>query len=162
MVFVDESLDEMLKKIKCKRLVRDEILIPNKKPEFFYPSDEDPDMIMISDEFIEGLGEFAKRYNFEIFELFSNSINRGNNYNGNLPIITKVFGGTKSSRGSVLRIEDTGKGFPFKEYIKSFENGESIHQGQGLGLMRNLVVPNLYVSYEGAGNIVNVRSTLGA
>lgn len=160
MVFVNESLEEMLKKIKCKRIARKEVLIPREDSLIFYPSKRDSNMIMIAEEYIIELGEFTRRNFSVIFELYSNALNRGNNSDWNLPVTTTLFGGTPSSRGTVLRIEDSGPGFPFKEIIKKWGTGEFVGKNNGNGMDYCGCYPNIYVSYEGKGNIVNVRSPI--
>jgi hypothetical protein len=160
MTFVNESLDEMLRKIRCKRVERDEVLVPSENSLIFYPSIHDSKMIMIANHYIWGLGEFARRKYDPIFELYSNALNRGNNGDWDLPFRTIVFGGTNSSRGTVLRIEDCGDGFDYRDIISNFEKGKIICKNKGNGIEQCYGHTEIYISYEGKGNIVNVRSPI--
>ena len=77
-----------------------------------------------------------------------------------MPIKTTVFGGTDSSRGTVLRLEDCGEGFDYKHIIKEFEKGRVVCRGHGNGIEQCYGHTNIYISYEGKGNVVNVRSPI--
>jgi hypothetical protein len=157
MVFVDKSFVDMLTEIEFRRRVRHDILIPDERPDVFVPAPEDRSMTLVSREYIKTLGEFAARNFYALWELYINAQHKGNKSNPNLPIVTKLFEGSK---GTVIRIEDSGEGFPYKDFISAMRSGNPIFEGEGKGLRYNERSKDL-VSYEGDGNIVNVMSPLG-
>ena len=157
MVFVEKSLVDMVTEIEFRRMAREDILIPNERPDVFVPDSEDSNQTIVSEEYIKSLGEFAARNFYALWELYINAQHRGNKSNPDLPIITKVFEG---SRGTVMRIEDCGEGFDYKDFIVKMRLGVRFFEGEGKGLRYSDRSKDL-VSYEGDGNIVNVMSPLG-
>ncbi|MBI2581582.1 ATP-binding protein [Candidatus Woesearchaeota archaeon] len=87
-----------------------------------------------------------------ILEVLSNAVERGNGGVLGLPIWVEIYEGNK---GYVLRVKDSGKGFDFKEVIRTMKEGKRYFKNEGNGF--RLYDQSAHeVFFEGQGNIVNI------
>jgi anti-sigma regulatory factor (Ser/Thr protein kinase) len=83
-----------------------------------------------------------------------NAFLHGNGNDPRLAVAATYFVGRD---GLVARIEDEGSGFDFRTTQQNFEQGKVYMHRHGNGF-RKYNQPDAEVSFEGAGNIVNIMS----
>ncbi len=168
MTFINKTIDRMLEEIACREFPffaywspveeparqnrRESWGMPylNIEPSFTTElfSHIPPESGVLPDQLLAGAVELA----------IENSLTRGHLCEEQYHLSVKLFSG---SGGIVIRIVDSGEGFPFKQYIRERHRGDMSHvQGQGTGGII-LSYPVFEVAYEGKGNIVNIMALSG-
>ncbi len=164
MVFVNTDLDGMLEQVDLIDIFFDEAWVPFDHPErhmrimrpggwYLGPNPT------FSFEMISGVTKPKTQHVYALETAVSlaieNALMRGHKGDNLLPLSVQVYAGKK---GPVVRVEDSGPGFPFKEYIAMREEGDfSYRQGKGRGLSQ-FSMPSFQVSFENGGNVVNIMS----
>ena len=130
MVLVEKSLDEMMEEIRFTELAYFDLWSPDEKPERHKIRDAGAYgwgmYVDTRSEFLRGVLDssvpkdlgatgWGLLSNGTMICAFENSLKWGHNLEGYLMISLKVFIGED---GIIIRIRDSGSGFPWKEYVK--------------------------------------------
>jgi len=169
MVFVEKSLQKMLKEIELTSITRKDTLIPAENPSTykFYKGKLDGIKEEYAHDLLEkiipGYDRSAWHDGFDESDMYlytasillalENAFFRGNKGKVNLPVSLKVYSGYK---GHVISITDSGDGFDYKTKIEKMRFGDKGYaEGAGEGL-RILEKVKFEVSYGKKGRRVNI------
>jgi hypothetical protein len=153
MVLVNKTYNKMLEEIGFEGAVIEETISPRNDPECFkrikiYKTGS----MFLNSKYLQSIydtsGTNYDSYAFKTIanEAVSNAVQRGNKGKEDLEI---KIGVAKGSRGAVLRVEDSGKGFDYRTRTRKFEQG-----GAGIDTLN---MRGIEAGYEGKGNILNIK-----
>ncbi len=149
-MITDKSIDELVETIELEETI--DLSLPSLK-EYCY---RDSSLWDFTKFFRDYVGKVIRLANIKesaaVEAAFHNSILYGNKKDMELPLKVKCFKGLK---GVVIRIEDSGEGFDFKETQRKWKKGDKYYQNGGNG-WKFFNRPSVQVSFEGKGNIINI------
>ncbi len=98
-------------------------------------------------------GIYLETMDLALHLAIENAIHRAHSKDLTLPISIILYAGVT---GSVLRIKDSGPGFPYEEYIQKHSAGDTSYKsGNGTGF-NCFSGPDIEVSFENSGSSVNI------
>jgi hypothetical protein len=179
MTFVDKSFRQMMEEIEFQRFIRHDRISPYENPELFGIKEGEYDgkkIYVITSDYCRGiikklqLPHMNVRVNYKsdgkqsspkysvlvdsiIAEAMINGYERGHNCDDRLKLSLRVAEGEE---GYILRFRDHGPGFDYKDKIYLLRTDQPYWQRLGAGFSL-LDAENIEASYEGNGNILNVK-----
>lgn len=161
MSIVSSSYKQMLHKSGPCRILRRETISPDQNPDIFNAGFKEegvfggPSRAYVN-SIVNSLNlssEDKINMRLVLAEAITNAIERGNKSNTSLHVSIKLLEGKLDY---IIRIQDSGAGFDYDEKVRKLRAGEVYYErgGSGLGALE---IEELEASFEGTGNILNIR-----